>query len=509
MSFLTNLKKETNVTQTWNGAKAFKSTESKVLDLFAIGGNARTMTEDELYKLISNAMYENPEIGIRVAFYLSDVRGGQKSRDMMRATIKFLVFRYLEQARKLIALIPEYSRWDMLYEFVGTPLEKDAFAVLKAEVKDAIRTKRNSLVFKWLKSVNTSSEESNRLGRLTAKYFGMNEKDYRKMLSHYRKELNVVEVNMSADQWDLIDYSKLPSRAGFIYREAFKRHDLEGYTEFLQTIIKESEKPIEERTVKMNMDLTFPHEIINAYRSKGVRNYWGRSVSKNDYDVSLEAMWKSLPDYTQGKEGTMAVVDVSGSMYQSLGKTNAEVIDMSIGMGIYLAERLKGAFANHIITFDSNPKLIELPSRMTLAEKINRCFEDSGTSTDIDKVFGLILRTAIRNSVPQSEMPKTILIVSDMQFNAGQCRNTTNYDSWVTQFERAGYVLPEIVYWNAAAAGNVPVTESQRNTSIISGASPEIIRWIYTGEFLTPYEQMMRVIERERYDAVAEIFKGV
>lgn len=503
--FLNALRNEFNSTKTWNGAPAFKSTKSDILDLFGIAGNARSMGEDRLSEMIGRAMAENAELAIRVIFYLADIRGGQGSRDTLRAAIKFLVRRYPTQARALIAMIPEYSRWDMLYEFVGTELERDAFAVLKSEVKDAIKNKRNSLVFKWLKSVNTSSDESNKLGRLTAKYFGMNERDYRKMLSQYRSELGIVEVAMSADEWNAIDYEKLPSKAGLQYREAFKRHDLERYQSYLKAVIRSVEDKSAPQ-VKMNMSVAYPHEVVGKYRNNGFAKYSNEYIS--NVDLTLEAAWKALPNYlADNSENMIVVADVSGSMYSAIGKSDMQNIDLSVGLAIYCAEHMNGELKNHYMTFSDSPELIRLNPNATLREKINQVYATGvGYSTNVDAVFKKLLDVAKKNHLSQADLPSTVLMISDMQFNTSNVRGLTNYEMWVKMFNQAGYKLPQIVFWNVATAESVPVTMDQKGTVLISGASPVVLKFIFTGELLTPYDLMLQVVNRERYNAVAEVF---
>ena len=504
--FLNALRNEFNKTTTWNGAPAFKSTQSDILDLYAVAGNARSMGEEKLADMIGRAMAENAELAIRVIFYLADIRGGQGSRDTLRAAIKFLVRRYPTQARALINLIPEYSRWDMLYEFVGTELERDAVAVLKSEVKDAIKNKRNSLVFKWLKSVNTSSDESNKLGRLTAKYFGMNERDYRKMLSQYRSELGIVEVAMSADEWNAIDYEKLPSKAGLQYREAFKRHDLERYQSYLKAVIRSVEDETAPK-VKMNMNVAYPHEVVGKYRLEfGNMRFSGANVMSQD--LTLEAAWKSLPNYlADNNENMIVVADVSGSMYANIGKSDMQNIDLSVGLAIYCAEHMNGELKNHYMTFSDTPELVRLNPNATLRDKINQVYQTGvGFSTNVDAVFKKLLDVAKKNHLSQADLPSTVLMISDMQFNCSNVRGVTNYEMWVRMFNQAGYKLPQIVFWNVAAAENTPVTMDQKGTVLISGASPVVLKFIFTGELLTPYDLMLQVVNRERYNPVAEVF---
>jgi len=83
-----------------------------------------------------------------------------------------------------------------------------------------------NLIYKWLKSENCSSYKNKKLANKTRQAFGMTHKEYRELLTRGRKELKVLEVLMSANRWDEIDFSKIPSKAGLIYRNAFARRDL-------------------------------------------------------------------------------------------------------------------------------------------------------------------------------------------------------------------------------------------------------------------------------------------
>ena len=494
--FRNYLKNENNLTRTQNMARAYKSTQSDVLDLFGLGGSALKMEDNELIDLITKAFNENEELAVRAVFYLADVRGGQGVRKILKAGIRVMLERYEDELERLMELIPEYTRWDMLYELEGTPLEAEAFALLREVAFNADRRRESHLIFKWLKSPKTSSKESTRLGKKTARYFGMTEKQYRQFLSRNRARLELVERKMSDNEWDAIEYDKVPSKAALKYRQAFKRHDENRYDNYLNKVLKGE--------AKMNMGVTYPHEITSKYF--GDTGWYGAEIT--ELNQTLEAAWKSLPNYG-GDKNILAVADVSGSMFSNVNhQSRVTCMDVSTALAIYTAEHNTGEFANMFMTFSERPELIELSPKDTLAGKLRRTVKAPwGMNTDINKVFELLLKTAVKNRVPQNELPATILIISDMQFDYCSNIDRTNYDEWMDRFAHYGYELPDIVFWQVSTQSNVPVTHSQKGAAIVSGFSPSVLKFIYEGEITTPYDFMVEVLMNPRYDAVGEVFR--
>ena len=66
--FLNGLSNATNYTRTENGALAYKSTQSKLLDMFALGGAYRTRSEEDVILLFKNAYEENPSYALKCLF---------------------------------------------------------------------------------------------------------------------------------------------------------------------------------------------------------------------------------------------------------------------------------------------------------------------------------------------------------------------------------------------------------------------------------------------------------
>ena len=150
------------------------------------------------------------------------------------------------------------------------------------------------------------------------------------------------------------------------------------------------------------------------------------------------------------------------------------------------------------------PQLVEIKGQ-DITEKVRYCESfDEVANTDLEAVFRLILDTAVRNHVPQSELPTKLFIISDMEFD-GCVRggnDQTMFAAMQKRYARYGYVLPQVVFWNVASRHqNIPVTASQTGAALVSGASAAIFDMVAGGE-LTPESIMNRAIETERYAKV-------
>ncbi len=482
---LSGLQNETNRTTTENGATAFKSTKSSVLDFFAVGASMRGLGEQEHVNYLSNAWLENPELAFKCMFYARDVRGGQGQRDAFRNQLRFLAGISPETLRANLNLIPVYGRWDDLYSLFDTEVEGDVLALFRTQLmKDMGNPDTPSLLAKWLKSENASSPVTKYLASKTRKYLKFTPAQYRKVLSTLRNTLNIVERDMSKCQWSEIEYPHVPSQAMMKYRNAFKRNDGARFTTFVEKVNSGEEK--------INADTLYPYQIVEK-----VTGYWGQSQNSNIDPKLAQAMWDNLPDYVDGSDGNaIAVVDTSGSM-------SGDPINVAVSLGMYFAERNKGAFKDHFITFNTNPELMQIAGK-DFVSKVRKIGQAPwGGSTNLEATFELILRTAIDNEVPAEDMPTKLFIISDMQFNCvSGGKDETLYHNMKRKFNQAGYEAPQVVFWNvrATANPNQPVTMDERGVQLVSGLSPSIFQYIMGGAFQTPYELMVDVLNSERYE---------
>lgn len=492
MNLLEAIKNENNVAHTWNGATVYKSTNSDLLDFFSHGGALRHADGSKAIDLFSRALAEDELSALRMAFYFRDVRGGQGQRQAFRDQIKWLANIRPELVRKNLKLIPEYGRWDDLYELVGTELEADMFAVIKEQLLEdmfnAGAENPVSIMAKWLKSENASSKVTKALGMKTRKALGMSSKEYRKVLSILRKAIDVTERKISANKWSDVEYQSVPSNAMMKYRKAFYRHDEDRYESFVNKVANGE--------AKVNAATLYPHEIVN----KAIPSYFNDLNSTEI--MALDNQWNALPDYVAGtEENAIAVVDVSGSM--TCGRGNARPIDVAVALGLYMAERAEGPYKDHFITFSDRPELQKVKGK-NISEKVhNMARADWSMSTNLESVFDLILDAAVKNNIPQSEMLDKLYIISDMQVNCIGDHSGPFFDQMRKRYAKAGYELPLLVFWNVnAVADNQPMTIEEGGFVNVSGYSPSIFKNLMDGEIKEPVEFMMDVINSPRYEAI-------
>lgn len=489
---LQELKKETNYTMTENGALTYVSTMNHCLDLFATAGGLRNSDEEEIEKRFVRAYAENADIAMKILFYARDVRGGLGERRFFRVVLKFLCKNHADSVIKNMEWIAEYGRYDDFLILMDTPCEELAIAFLKKQLDQDINSLMNggrgiSLLAKWLPSVNTSNKEKVRLGRKFAKAFDMSEKEDRKMLSALRKEINIIENYLRETDYSF-DYEKQPSKAMLKYRNAFNTHDADRYSEFLDKVNKHK--------AVMHTGILMPYEIIRPFFTG-----WGRldsNVSKEEARV-LDVTWHAQENFA-GKQNSLVVIDGSGSMY---GGGNPMPATVAQSLGLYFAEKNTGVFANHFITFSSKPQLVEVKGRDLLSKLQHISSYDEVADTNIQAVFELILRTAVKNNVPQSEMPERIFIISDMEFN--YCTNNaemTNFEYAKKSFEEAGYKLPKVIFWNVASrVQQIPVTKNEQGVTLVSGCNARLFQQVLSDN-IDPLAFMMEIVGSARYEKI-------
>ena len=209
----------------------------------------------------------------------------------------------------------------------------------------------------------------------------------------------------------------------------------------------------------------------------------------------MDITWNALEDFT-GDENALVVVDGSGSMYFGGTPLPAAV---ALSLGIYFAEHNHGSFRNHFITFSSSPVLVQIKGR-DIVEKVRYCMSfDDCSNTDLEKVFDLILYTAVKHGLPQRELPAKLYIISDMEFDCCSHAEMTNFQSAKKKFEAAGYALPQVVFWNVQSRNRqLPVTRNEQGVCLVSGCSAQIFSMLKS-DTLNPYDFMMQVLMAERY----------
>ena len=489
---LQHLKNEANRTLTENGAATHVTTGSHCLDLFATIGALRSSNEQEIISRFTRAFTEDPDLAMKTLFFARDVRGGLGERKVFRVCLNWLAHNAPASARKNIPYVAEFGRWDDLLSLMGTPCEGDALMCIKKQLEIDLNAMDMgddvSLLAKWLPSVNASNADTVRSAKRIARFLGMDDATYRKTLVKLRGQIRIIENSLRQKDYTF-DYAKQPSKAIFKYRKAFHRNDAERYGTFLEQVSKGE--------AKLNAGTLLPYELVEPYLDWGWKTSM-RSISDEE-KATLNATWASLPSFGND-ENALAVIDTSGSMYS--GKPMPAAVALSLG--IYFAQHNTGVFKNHFIEFSSRPQLLEIKGD-TFADQLRYLASfNEVADTNLEAVFDLILKAAVRNKVPQEQLPATLYLISDMEFNyCVQNAGTTNFENAKAKFAAHGYQLPKIVFWNVQSRNTQqPVTMNEQGVALVSGCSPRIFSMVTSGN-LSPVTYMLDVLGAERYANIA------
>lgn len=505
-AFMNGLKTATNYKLTENGGLAHSTTGSYLYDMFSLGGAYRARSDEDCIFLFKKAYEENPTYALKCLFYLRDVRGGTGERRFWRVCMNWLAKEYPDDVRHLVRHTPYFGRWDDLFTFIDTPLEKVAYQCIKNQLALDVRSKTPSLLAKWMPSENTSSAETRARANKLRTYLGMTHKQYRKTLSILRERIRVLERYMSANEWDKIEFDKIPSRAGMIYRNAFARHDVERAKAGAKTY----EEFAKDKSTKVNAGVLYPYECVSKAHDLvgGGWSYWDKksSVPLDDTErLMINKYWDNLPDYLGGKDcSMMCVVDTSGSM---TGCNADAPINVAISLGMYCAERISGPFAGQYISFASRPQLIPVAG-VDFCDKVKRIYDTNlCDNTNLEAVFELLLNTAVNTHCPQKDIPATIVIISDMEIDCAtgwyssnsKDRIRTMMEKMRDKWAQYGYTMPKLVYWNVQSRHDTFLDDGP-DTTYVSGMSPIIFKQVLTGK--TGKDLMFEILDSERYSGI-------
>jgi hypothetical protein len=494
---------------TANGAITNSTSHNYNVDLFFLAGACRNESVENIENALSKSYVQDRLKTLKIIFWAGDIRQGAGERRFFKIALSWLSKYHPEDIQNNLKWIPEFSRWDVIFDLA---MENEVlFSFILTNLANP-NSSTYGLLCKWLprknyardvykhssdetytqkdkfgNSVKCYSSSSSKSVKKRSLYGGlagklmkalnMTPKQYRKMLVEGSK---TVEQQMCAKKWNEIEYSKVPSVAMHKYTKAWYRNDQTRFERYLESVQKGESK--------MNAGVIFPHDIVKD----AIRSTW----NARELTQAEVVQWNSLPNWLDGKPNSIIpVCDVSGSMTCNNGIPMA----MSVGLGLYISERNVGPFKDAFITFSDDPHMQVLYGDINqrIKQLVNA---DWGGSTNLIRVFQIILQKAIDTRLSQDLMPKTILVISDMEFNS--CGRLTNYETIKQAYHVAGYECPQIVFWNVnGRTGNIPVTINEKGVALISGASPSIIRSVLTDN-ISPEKVMNSTIDVERYSVV-------
>ena len=487
----------TGGTTTQNGDASWGSTGSARVDLFF--KLTRDVTANgQFVAWLDRAWEESPLDTLRLVFQARDCRGGKGDRAPFLAALAHVANTHPAWFEANAALVPEYGRWLDLVELLPrlTHPEHPALVarLMAAQLRDdaaaMARGERVSLLAKWLPSEGAKWDLATRVtDLLCAELYRRDRSDdvmrrYRtEYLSPLRAHANVIERKMCAGEWDDIDFERVPSVACKRLRKAFAARAPDAFEAWIQRV--------RAGKAKVNASQLMPHDIVKEFL---FAHPPGAAV--------LEEQWKAMVEDARrlgALDATLAVCDVSGSMY-------GEPMQVSVGLGLLIAAAALPPFRDVLITFSAEPTFHALREGADLAERVTSMRHMPwGMNTDLDRVLDLVLERARRAELAPSAMPRRLVILSDMQFDAASPGfGLTFMDRARRKYEAHGYQVPQVVFWNLRSNSTLdfPVRAHESGVVAVSGYSPSMLSNLMGGADLTPYSVMRRAIDAPRYAAV-------
>lgn len=457
-------------TRTTNGMSAYTTSSSSLVDLFNAIGSSRGVDVSNLFYA---ALATDLDKTIRILLWSRDILNGAGEREQFRQLIKIVEEYNLDIATRIIPKIPELGRWDDLFYFENPVIKSFVFDFYGRALHQG-----NALAAKWAPREKSAKRD---IAYAFRKHLKLTPKQYRKLLV---RGTEVVENKMCTNKWEDINFSHVPSVASLRYQEAFQRHVPEKYDRYVDALTTGSLLDGEE--VKVNAKTLYPHDVVMAI----LRGHTSVAYSQ----------WEALPNYV-GNTKILPLVDVSGSMGCFERSSGIEPIHIAVSLGLYLADKNSSSFKDMFLTFTDYPDLVVLEG--DLRDKMNQIgYAKWGMSTDIGRAFSKILQLACDNDIPSTDMPETLLILSDMQFNAACDYNDNALRVAKKRYASAGYNLPRIVFWNLKQnTTDISVSHVDDNTATVSGFNTSILKSVLSDnlEDYTPENVMMDAIMSDRY----------
>lgn len=474
----------------------------------------RGLNVPRLYQYLSKSVQESLIDTFLLVFNLRDCRGGKGERELGRRALVWLFVHYPVEFGNVLHLLPEYGRWDDLLEFFPGVInvsnllneyrgsnfdEKHIEEIIKlqhravkimadqllADQKSMFEGKPCSICAKWSPTEGDNLDKQHNVFSTLAKVMRVKKKVLRtKFNTPLRRYINVIEQYMCGNEWDKIDYSKVPGQAMRRLKNVFLRHDSERFSEWT--------RKLQRGEVKVNANTVFPHELVREIRV----NNKASTVTEAQWNVLIEQVRKygSLKD-------CVAVVDTSSSMQCP----DYIPLDVAVSMGLIISDVVTGPFHGHLLTFNYEPAFEVIPDGKLYTRWLKVKQMKWGGSTNIQATFDLILNRGLECKLTDADMPKRLFIISDMQFNQVEMTggHRTNMEEINRKYKESGFTRPQIVFWNVnGESTDFPVTVRQNGTVLISGFSPSVLKAILNGKCFNSIDIMRSAIDDKRYDNI-------
>lgn len=511
---------------TENNAIAHSTTCSAILDLFI--NTVRNTKNEYIDEKMKDGWNEDPLLLMKLICYTRDPRNGKGERDIF-----YMMMNYLkDQMPKTYYL--NIKKMAIDYGRIDDLLMMEEYEIFAEILKDDLKKEKPSLAYKWAPREANNRHDAMQIAEILFPFEKNKMMLYRKkILNVLNKKITTVENLMCANQWDKIKYEQVPSQAMKIYGRTRVREWVKNDKDAGGIFVEEIEdRRYKEKKSEENFEENFDDEsinnedtelrkykdgafmrhdkerytqyIIDVQMGKKKVNTTGihphqlvKEIMQNENEI-IEAQWNAIIEKLKDIEmlkSSVAVVDVSGSM-------GGQPLNVAISLGLIISSLASEPYNNKVITFSSNPNFVDIIGD-SLYDKVKNINEiDWHQNTNIEKVFDLILNTAIMFNVEKEKMIKYLFIFTDMQFDeaANNPHKETLFQQIKKKYNDKNYDLPKLIFWNLRCSDTnnnaFPVTIDENNTCYLSGFSIELLKVFMNGAEMTPLNILMALVNK-------------
>jgi len=518
---------------TENGALSHDTTMNDFLDAYF--KFIRNVNKKVVFDYLDKMFSISPVDATIMIFQTRDIEEGKGERKIFRNCLAYMIKNHYDIFEKVMYLVCEnnYGRYDdliwgyylYLYNFyeirqstdmkrfykehpeVIKPLSlicKYYYDILVDDVNKMNVEEPVSLCAKWFISENTKLDRRLKFTKmfimLMKKQFNIhiNHKVLRqKYITPLRTYIDIVEKVLTTKNYDhlTVDYlSKIPSCAMNKLKNKLTNISPE-WEKYRKSLVKDDGE------AKINVKTLYPHDIIRNYVSSG----WSCSVNSKD-DI-IEKQWMTKVDEIRKKNcltDSLFMCDTSGSMFGD------DAILVSLALSLLGTELSSDKWKDYLITFNNDSHFVKVPNSYDSLHRTLTFLLDTkkfpwGGSTNFQSAFDNILEKAVSMKLEQTDMPKYLWVISDMQFDSSY-NEQTNFESIKEKYAESGYVMPSIIFWNVRAnTKDFPVTKDENGVILLAGSSPSVMKYVFSGKVNNPIEIIREILVDKRYEPVRNV----
>lgn len=491
-----------NLCFTENGALTHKTSGKVLADQFGKAGSYRGRELETVFAEQAELWSEDELMALRFPFYLrmitrktkvnddvitEKVQKGQGARDEAFKRLLWVALKHKDAFYKNICFLPMVGSWKdlwtLLYYDVVNETNFIDHKIIYELINEGLKCKTHSeLIKKFMPRIKTASkcktpwtQITNMLAKEFANFNGLSYKQY----NHLKTSGTAHDFQklICSQRYKDINWNLIPGRAlNNIATEKFlNKHDLiDNYTNW---VMKQPTAKFTGYVYELGLEVAQDRENkMPLFRKMTIDKQFDELVKKATEDGSpLGNVWCAL--------------DTSGSMTHPVaGKVRA--IDVCVSLGVFFSTLNTGAFHDHVVMFDTTSRPLKLEG--SFSDKIRQIYSQNIAwgNTNFQSIVDLMVKIRKENpEIPLEDFPSTILVVSDMQFDAPYGSTTeTNYEAMKSKLYE---VFPtefvdsmKFIWWDVVSRKkeDFPATLSDGGNYFFSGFDGSIITMLLGGE---------------------------